>query len=470
MSYLLVVVPFFTIILINLLPKKVREPISFFVLLAIFTIEIVAVFLLPFKFFSSMTLFKFQQIFGFNFYLEKIGIVLLLSAGLVFLSALFVSRFTIKSEEARFNLKNLLLIALIGVNGIALVTDIFSLYVFIEITAIASFILISLFGGRDAYEATWKYLVLSVIASVLMLSAIALLLFISTGTSFGEIRIGLESSSSSFIPKLAVALFISGLFIKGGLVPFHGWLPDAYSAAPASVSVLLAGIITKAVGIYALIRILTGVVGLTAPLQTILLIIGTISILIGAFAAIGQGNMKRMLAYSSISQIGYIIVGLGVGTKLGLFAAMFHFFNHAVFKAQLFANAAALEEKLGKTDMEGMGGLAEKMPVTGVTSILASLSTAGVPPLSGFWSKFLIIVALWLGGYYVYAVIAVTASVITLAYFLTLQRRVFFGKLPPELEGVKEVSFGLLAPALLLSGITVLVGLLFPFAWRVFVG
>ena len=179
--------------------------------------------------------------------------------------------------------------------------------------------------------------------------------------------------------------------------------------------------------------------------------------------------MKRMLAYSSINQVGYIIIGFGTGTVLGVAGAVFHLFNHAIFKSQLFANAAAIETQVGSRDMDKMGGLAQRMPITGATSAIASLSVAGIPPLAGFWSKLLIIIALFISGHYIYAVIAVLASVLTLAYFLSLQRRVFFGKITQEMAAVAEAGAGLLFPAVALSSITVALGLVFPFIIGLFV-
>ena len=160
---------------------------------------------------------------------------------------------------------------------------------------------------------------------------------------------------------------------------------------------LLAGVATKASGIYALVRLIATIFPMSVPLNQVLMVVGLISIVIGALAAIGQTDMKRMLAYSSISQVGYIVLGLGCGTALGVAGAVFHMFNHAVFKSLLFVNSADLEQRLGTTDMRKMGGLGSRMRVTSATSVIAMLSTAGIPPLAGFWSKLIIIVALWAG-------------------------------------------------------------------------
>ena len=157
-----------------------------------------------------------------------------------------------------------------------------------------------------------------------------------------------------------------------------------------------------------------------------------------------------------------------MGTKLGIFAALFHFLNHALFKGQLFVNAAAVEEQLGTRDMQKMGGLAQNMPITGTTSLIASLSAAGIPPLAGFWSKLLIIISLWLTAQYTYAFVAILASVITLGYFLSFQRQIFFGKINEELSNIKEADIFVVLPAVILSSLTVFIGLCFPLLMRIF--
>jgi len=155
-------------------------------------------------------------------------------------------------------------------------------------------------------------------------------------------------------------------------------------------------------------------------------------------------------------------LSFGVATPLGMAGAVFHLFNHAVFKSLLFVNAAAVEKKAGTCDMNELGGLAEKMPMTGFASVIGLLSTAGVPPLAGFWSKLVIILALWQAGYYVYAVIAVLFSLVTLAYFLVMQRKIFFGRVRANCEKVSE-ALELAVPTVLLAAITIAIGLLIPF-------
>jgi len=404
-----------------------------------------------------------SPLFKFNIGVDNLSLLLLLCNGLVIFITILVSLSFIEDQERRFNFTSLLLLALSGANGIALVKDIFSLYVFIEVTSITSFILISFNKDLEAFEGAFKYIILSSIATVFMLSSIALIFLICGDMSFDAIKSAIASSGNSLLILLAMGIFLCGLFIKAGAVPFHGWLADAYTCAPAPVSVYLAGIATKALGVYTLIRIVYSVFGFNAAVSKVLLFVGALSIVVGAIATLTQNDFKRMLAYSSISQIGYIVLALGCGSVLGIAAAAFHFFNHAVFKSLLFVNSATLEKQTGSRDMDKFGGLAQNMPVTGITSALACLSTAGVPPLAGFWSKLLIIIALWVSGHYNYAVIAVLVSLITLAYMLLMQRRVFFGRLSIHLSHIKEGSWNLLLSTIILAAITVGVGILFPF-------
>jgi multicomponent Na+:H+ antiporter subunit D len=211
-----------------------------------------------------------------------------------------------------------------------------------------------------------------------------------------------------------------------------------------------------------MMRIFLNVFGLTPALTTILTVLAILSIFVGALAALGQNDIKRMLAYSSISQIGYVILGFAIGTPLGILGALFHLFNHALFKALLFLNAGAVEQSTGTRSLDKMGGLAKRMPLTAATSAVASLSIAGVPPLNGFWSKLLIIIALVQAHMYLVAFLAVLGSVVTLWYYLVLQRNAFFGKLNETWKAVKEAPFWMSAATMMLALLCIVSGLFFP--------
>ena len=396
-----------------------------------------------------------------NLSIDFFSAVVLLTIGLIALVSLLASRQSMNRNK--FSYYNLVLLILTGMDGLVMVTDLFSLYVFLEAVSAASFILIAIDKKANELEGAFKYYMLSAIATILILTAIGFLFFCVGSTDFASVSayIQLQNGRLNYALILALILYTAGLMIKSGVVPFHTWVPDAYSASPSAVSVLLSGIVTKVSGVYIIMRVYRDVFLNNPAVGNVLTLLGLASILIGAFAAIGQDDIKRMLAYSSISQIGYIMLGIGTGSALGFVGAIFHFFNHATFKSLLYVNAAAIETQIHTRSMERMGGLAGQMPVTGVSSIIAFLSTAGIPPLSGFWSKLLILIAVWRVSVPV-AITALAASLLTLAYFLMMQKKVFFGKPKEELSGVREAGRETVGAEILLAAVNVSVGLLFP--------
>ena len=392
--------------------------------------------------------------------LDGLSVVALISIGLVvFVSVLFAVKFPLDPDR-RPGYYALILLAVAGMNGLVMATDLFSVYVFMEIASISSFILIAYQYDQGGLEGSYKYMMLSAVATVFLLLGISLMFALTGGVSFADMAAGIQAGSLPV--RLGLAFLFFAFALKAGVMPFHAWLPDAYTGAPAPVSIFLGGIVTKIAGVYTLMRLILDVFGFTKSFSLLLLILGALSAVLGAFMALGQRDFKRMLAFSSISQIGYIMMGFAAGSPLGLVGAVFHFFNHSVFKSLLFTNAGAVEMATGSRNFDDLGGLSAKMPITGTTSVIGLLSAAGVPPLAGFWSKLIIIIALWTAGYQLFATIAIFTSVVTLAYLLSLQRNVFFGKLREGLEGIREVSPACYWPEIILAVITVGVGIFFP--------
>ncbi len=464
MISLFILAPLISVIILNLPSKKIMHKVIFWLGLVLCLAQIHSAIVLYLNT-PDMDLGSF---FKLDLFVDNLSVVLLISIGLVLLVTFLMTRHFIESEEQRFSFMNLLLIVLMGLNGIVLVRDIFTLYVFLEVTAVATFVLVAFKKKSEALEGAFKYLILSSIASVFMLTAIAFIFIGSGDTSFSAINSVLKNAAGNKLIIFAVGIFLSGLFIKGGLVPFHGWLADAHSAASSPISVLLSGIVVETTGIYALIRLLSSVFVFDNSLKSITMLAGAISIITGALLALGQHDFKRMLAYSTTSQVGYMLLGFGCGSALGTLSAFFHLFNHAVFKSLLFLNAGAVELRTGTRDMNRLGGLSAKMPVTGIASMAAGLSLAGVPPLAGFWSKLLIVIALWDSGHYAYSVIAILSSILTLGYVLSMQRKIFSGKVAEGLENTREVGFGLLLPQVILVAVIVAVGLVSPWVikWK----
>ncbi len=368
----------------------------------------------------------------------------------------------VKAEKNAFY--PLIMISVSAMSSMVLARDYFTLYIFMEALAVTSFSLIAGEEGKGGIEGAIKYILLTFPASALILIGIAIMLM-----SGGTINFDMINSSPSTGNLAALAFITLGFAIKAGLFPFHFWTPDAYQGAPSAVSAYLAGVVTKISGIYALVKICMTIRLFGEPAKPVafaLLLAGVLTLIFGAIAALMQKDMKRMLAFSSISQMGYIAAGAATLTPVGIIGAILHIFNHATFKTSLFLNSAAIEKSAGTTDMRKMGGLEKNMPYTSWTSIIALFSTAGVPPLSGFWSKLLIIVALWVSGFKLAAVLALVFSILTLAYFMMMQKKVFFGKPREELKDVREASAYMLAPAFLMSLIIVLSGIFFPYVFE----
>jgi multicomponent Na+:H+ antiporter subunit D len=268
-------------------------------------------------------------------------------------------------------------------------------------------------------------------------------------------------------------LILSGFGIKAAIIPFHAWLPDAHSSAPSPISAMLSGVFIKAVGIYVIIRLFFNMFVISEGMAILITTLGTISMVIGVLLAIGQWDIKRLLAYHSISQMGYVVMSVGIGmilvsrglkpevASLAITGGIYHLINHAAFKGLLFLNAGAIEYTLGTRNLKEMGGLAKVMPVTSATSFIASMSISGVPPFNGFFSKLIIIIAAILARFYLLAALAVIVSIITLASFLKFQRYAFYDKSKnPTGSEVKEVPFPMLFSMIVLSILCLLLSLL----------
>lgn len=392
--------------------------------------------------------------------LDGLSAFMLLTVNLVaFLTSIYavgyMERYT---DKRKFSVLFLLMLG--GMNGVAVTGDLFNLFVFLEIAAVASYSLVAFGTGREELEASFKYMVMGTVASAFILLGIALLYSFTSTLNMADIARSIAEKPPAPIVGLVSGLFIMGFGLKAALVPFHAWLPDAHPSAPAPVSALLSGVLIKTLGVYALVRIFFNVLGASPAFLSVLMALGSLSMLAGVFLAIGQWDLKRLLAYHSISQIGYVVLGIGLGTPLGILGGLFHLFNHSIFKSLLFLNSGAVVYATGTRDLRKMGGLGERMPVTGLTSLVASMSIAGVPPFNGFWSKLMIIAACIQAGRFIYAGAAVLASILTLASFLKVRKFAFSGRPGKGPAGVKEVPAVMRISMIALAVICLVGGLL----------
>jgi multicomponent Na+:H+ antiporter subunit D len=392
---------------------------------------------------------------------DGFSLFMLMAVALVGLAASLFSIDYMEHYGAKANYYALYLVMIAGMNGLILSRDLFSVYIFLEVAAVASYALVAFGLAHDELEAAFKYLMLSVVASAFLVAGIAVIFGMTGQLDFAAVAAGLRELNAGPVVAIASAFFLLGFGLKAALIPFHAWLPDAHPSAPAPISAVLSGLLIKVSGVYAMARIFFNVFGLTPALSTVLMGLGIVSVIVAAFLALGQKDMKRMLAYSSISQVGYVVLGIGIGTPLGIVGGLFHLFNHALAKGLLFLSSGSIQRATGTRDLDEMGGLGKRMPVTAATNLIGSLSIAGVPPLNGFWSKLIIIVALVQAGHPVFAVLAVLASVLTLWYYLIIQRKAFFGQLNAKWAAVKEAPFWMTASTVLLAALCVGIGIFF---------
>jgi multicomponent Na+:H+ antiporter subunit D len=403
-----------------------------------------------------------QTPLGIDLVLDSFGVLMLIVVNLVSFMVTLYSVDYMRHYTSKAKYYTLLLLLITGLNGLVLSGDIFNMYVFIEMASIASYALVA-FGCRMRdLEASFRYQVLGTVASFFILFAIGLVYGVTGTLDLADMSNVLRSGANSAV-YLSIPLFLFGFSLKAALVPFHAWLPDAHPTAPAPVSAMLSGVVIKALSLYGIVRIFFGVVGMTQIMYNILLVAGVISMIFGAFTALSQVDLKRLLAYSSISQIGYIMLGIGLGTPLGIAGGLFHMLNHSVFKSLFFMTAGATEQSTGTRAMEKLGGISNRMPVTSTTSLFASLSLAGIPPFGGFWSKLIIIIAAVQAQRISVAVIAGIVSVVTLAYVLKVQRMVYFGKLKEQFSMVREAPVLMCTSMIMLAAICLCLGIFFPY-------
>ena len=390
----------------------------------------------------------------------------LLIATAVFVSAIYSIRYMVHDDcVPQYYVLYCLLAG--GVLGLVLSGDIFNMFVMVEILTFAA-VALTAFRTKvyGALEAAFKYLVVGCMGSTAILTGVILLYAQYHTLNLAQLA-SLIPGSMNNATKLAFAFLYIGFSTKAFIVPFHPLAADAHGAAPASISVLISGVLTKS-GIYGIMRLtyfLFQTMGL-GRMQFMLVFIGSVSMFVCVTMALAQHDFKRLLAYHSISQIGYVLAAVGLASALGVSAGLYHAMNHTLFKGLLFLAAGAVLHETGTTDLGKLGGLSKKMPHTTVLFLIGAFSISGVPPFNGFASKWMIYQASYQKavdtgniGFLLVTIIALVTSTLTLASFVKVSQSVFFGQLPKEYENVKEVPFGMRLAMGILAALCVVTGL-----------
>lgn len=342
------------------------------------------------------------------------------------------------------------LLCLTGLLGILATGDAFNVFVFLEISALSSYTLIALGSDRRALTASYQYLIMGTIGATFIIIGVGFM-YMTTGTlNMYDLSQRLPAVYESRTVLSAFGFFIVGVCLKLALFPLHLWLPNAYAYAPSIATAFLAATSTK-VAVYVLIRYIFSVFGIdfvsvSLPLDIIFLILGLAGIFAASISAIYQLNIKRLFAYSSVAQIGYMILGLALGTQLGLTATLLHLFNHALMKAAIFLAIGAAVYRISSAQLNHFAGLGRKMPWTMAAIVTGGLSLIGVPLTVGFVSKWYLVVALLERGWWPVAILVLISSLLAVIYVWRIVEWVYFTSPRIILDDVKEAPLSLLIP------------------------
>ncbi|MEL6428488.1 MAG: monovalent cation/H+ antiporter subunit D family protein [Planctomycetota bacterium] len=361
-------------------------------------------------------------------------------------------------------------LTLSGLLGIPVTGDAFNLFVFLEISSLSTYVLVAMGRDRRAYTAAFRYLIIGTVGATFYLIGVGFM-FQMTGTlnmadlaqQLVETLPGTDRPVHDTTTVRAALAFLSvGLCLKIALFPLHLWLPNVYAYAPSAVSAFLSATATK-VAILALLRVFYTVDGRATPFEALplaetLVPLAVAGAVVASLVAIYQRDVKRLLAYSSVAQVGYMIVGVGLATQAGLAAGLLHMFNHALMKGALFCAIGCVVYRVGSSRLELLRGVGREMPLTAVALVVAGLSLIGVPLTSGFWSKWALLSAVMEEGYWVTGSLVIVSSLLSVVYVGQFLHVMLIRKRPAGAEPVREAPLWMVVPTLLLAGLNLWYG------------
>jgi multicomponent Na+:H+ antiporter subunit D len=399
--------------------------------------------------------------FGITLVADLFSALMVVLAGLMGLAIAIYSLGSMDSAREKFGYYPLLHLLLMGVCGAFLTGDLFNLYVWFEVMLMASFVLLALGSERAQLEGAVKYVTLNLVSSALFLAAVGVIYGMTGTLNMADLALQLNRVSASqpgLVLTLAM-LFLVAFGIKAAIFPLFFWLPASYHTAPAAVSAIFAGLLTK-VGVYALIRVFTLLfvqdVGFT---HTLLLAIAGLTMVTGVLGAVAQSEFRRLLSFHIISQIGYMLMGLALFTPLALAGSVFYLIHHIIVKTNLFLVSGLVHRLRGTYQLKQLGGLYRTAPVVAVLFLIPALSLAGIPPLSGFWAKLVLIQAGLAQEQYVLVATALAVSLLTLFSMTKIWAEAFWKEAPEPKLGGAPATLPLLIPIASLAMLTVGIGL-----------
>ncbi|HSQ39605.1 MAG TPA: Na+/H+ antiporter subunit D [Anaerolineales bacterium] len=404
--------------------------------------------------------------FGITLVADLFSAIMVVLAGIIGFAVAVYSLGTIDAPRETFGFHQLYHFLLMGVCGAFLTGDLFNLYVWFEVMLMSSFVLLALGGERGQMEGAIKYVTLNLMSSAIFLAALGLLYGMAGTLNMADlakkISSGLSAQESGLVTTLAI-LFMVAFGIKAAVFPLFFWLPASYHTPPAPVSAVFAGLLTK-VGVYALIRVFTLIFvwDIAFTHHTLLLFLAGMTMTTGVLGAVAQGEFRRVLSFHIISQIGYMVMGLGLFTPLALAGSVFYITHHIIVKTNLFLVSGVVKRLHGTLELKKLGGLYQSMPLLGMLFLVPALSLAGIPPLSGFFAKLSLVQAGLAQGQYFVVAVSLAVSLLTIFSMMKLWNEAFWKKQPEEgeladIENKRWTS--MLLPIAALAVITITIGL-----------
>jgi len=369
--------------------------------------------------------------FGITLAADLFSAIMLVLTGIIGLAVAVYSLGNIDIQRESFGYYPLYQVLLMGISGAFLTGDMFNLYVWFEVMLIASFVLMALGGEPAQMEGAFKYVILNLMSSALFLAAVGVLYGAIGTLNIADLITQVPQMNRETACVLAM-MFLMAFGIKAAIFPLFFWLPASYHTPPAAVSAIFAGMLTK-VGVYALIRVFTLIfVQDVAYTHTLILVIAGFTMTVGVLGAVSQMEFRRVLSFHIVSQIGYMVLGLGLFSPLALAGAIFYILHHIIVKANLFLISGAVNRLRGSYCLKDLGGLYRSRLGLAVLFLIPALSLAGLPPLSGFWAKLVVIRASLEAGQYTLAAVALGVSLLTLYSMVKIWDRAFWR---PSVEG-----------------------------------
>ena len=377
---------------------------------------------------------------GIEFVVDPInGVIVTMITFVALCSAIYSTPFLKKNNWLYMGgYYTLMALLCVGLSGMTLTGDAFNLYVYLEIASLSGYGLIAL-GGNKGTLAAFRYLLIGTIAASLYLLALGFMYSMTGSLNMADLSVLLQDKMDSPLIIMSIALLIAAFGIKAALFPFHGWQPDAYTYSHPGAAPLISGVMSK-VPAYAMLRFFFYLFGAQHLFVqhglTVVGILGALGIILGSVMAIAQDDFRRMLAYSSVAQIGYIGVGLAIGSFYGLIGAVLHIINHAFMKGSLFMVIGGVRYRFGEVSISKLGQIGKKMPFTVFTLVVAALAMIGIPPTGGFFSKWYIMLGAMQTEQYIYVAVLVISSLLNAVYFFRVLENVFINPDP----GLKELN------------------------------